>query len=63
MILKILLVVVVGLLALGGRRRIAELLGAAKESPRSFRDGKGRAEDPAAYAKEVGRQSADGDKG
>ena len=53
MLLKVLLLVLVALVALGGGRRVLGLAQSLKRAPREFQDGKGRAEDPAAFAKEV----------
>lgn len=61
MLLKLLLVAVAALLLLGGKRRIGSLARGITSLPSSFREGKGRSEDPAAYAKEIRGSARDVD--
>lgn len=62
MIGKLLLLALVIALVVGGRRRIGSLAQSVVSLPSSFREGRSRAEDPAAHAKEVRGAARDVDE-
>lgn len=53
MLWKILLLVLVGVVAFGGKRRLLGVVQSARAFPGSFREGKAKAEDPVPFAREV----------
>ena len=59
MVLQVLLIVLVALVVLGGRKHLSALLGAAKHTPADFKKAKSRAADPVPHARDITPPSPD----